>query len=73
VAVDDRQPDPDYARYPDHDLHDVPMVVREAGRTCMRLVAGLHDVADDDAQLLADSVMAANGARLAGLFRAYPD
>jgi hypothetical protein len=32
VTNDDWKPDPDYAKYPDHDLHDVPLVVLEAGR-----------------------------------------
>jgi hypothetical protein len=59
VAIDDWKPDPDYAKYPDHDLHEVPLVVLEAGRAYMRLAASLGDVAQDDAEPLADSVIGA--------------
>ncbi|MET8837999.1 hypothetical protein ABZV78_29375 [Micromonospora sp. NPDC004540] len=52
-------PDPEYAKYPDHDLHDVPLIVLEAARTYMRQVGSLGDVAEDDAGPLADAVIAA--------------
>jgi hypothetical protein len=59
VTAFDGKPDPEYAKYPDHDLHDVPLVVLEAGRAYMRLAASVGDVAEDDAEPLADSVIAA--------------
>jgi hypothetical protein len=37
------EPDQEYAKFPDHDLHDVPLVVLEAGRAYMRLTASLGD------------------------------
>ena len=42
-----------------HDLHDVPLVVLEAGRAYMRLAASVGVVAEVDAVPLADSVIAA--------------
>lgn len=59
VTTDGWEPDQEYAKFPNHDLHDVPLVVLEAGRAYMRLAASLGDVADDDAQPLADAVIAA--------------
>ncbi len=55
----DWSPDPDYAKYPDHDLRDVPLVILEAGRAYMRSAASLGDVAEEDAQPLADAVIGA--------------
>jgi hypothetical protein len=52
-------PDLEYAKYADHDLHDVPLVVLEAARTYMRQAASLGDVAEEDAEPLADAVIAA--------------
>jgi hypothetical protein len=51
-------PDPEYAKYPDHDLHDVPLVVLEAARAYMRLAATYNDVDKDLAEPIADSVIA---------------
>jgi hypothetical protein len=50
-------PDPEYAQYPDHSLHDVPLVVLEAARDVMREAAGLRDVDADLAEPLADAVI----------------
>jgi hypothetical protein len=52
-------PDPAYAKYPDHDLHDVPLVVLEAARAYMRQAASWKDVDEEDAEPLADAVIAA--------------
>ena len=52
-------PDPEYAKYPDHDLHDVSLVVLEAERAYIRQAASLGDVAENDAEPLADAVIAA--------------
>ncbi|WP_157748178.1 hypothetical protein [Micromonospora echinaurantiaca] len=59
MTEDGWAPDPEYAKHPDHDLHDVPLVVLEAARTYMRQVASLGDVAEDDVKPLADAVIAA--------------
>lgn len=59
MVNDDWVADPRYASYPDHGLHDVPLVVLEAGRACMRQAAHLGDVAEDDAEPLADAVIMA--------------
>jgi hypothetical protein len=59
MSAYDWSPDPDYAKHPSHDLRDVPLVILEAGRAYMRLAASLGDVAEDDAEPLADAVIGA--------------
>lgn len=57
MPAQDWSPDPRYAEYPGHDLHDVPLVVLEAGRACLRLAATYKDVDDDLAEPIADAVI----------------
>lgn len=56
--MNDNETGPDYRKYPNHPLHDVPVEVLEAAREVMHEAARWHDVEDDMAQPLADSVVA---------------
>ena len=57
VSAEDWRPDPGYAKYPDHDLRDVPLVILEAGRAYMRMAATYNDVDEEFAEPLADAVI----------------
>jgi len=53
------QPDPRYAEYPEHGLHDVPLALLEAGRAAMAEAARYGDVDPELADALADAVVMA--------------